>query len=315
MAVDVVRVGQSVLRYKGGTGQWAWAIHRAAGLGVLAFLALHIADIFVAAFGPGLFNDLLFLYKGPLARVGEIFLAFGLLYHALNGLRIILQDFAPRLASLKTARRLFWLQMILFLALFIPASYFMMITLPPDSGLHDNIPAALLVTFGILAIPGVIAFGAQLIPEAANTRLDSDESQGNYQDALNRIILSRQRRPMNRLEINIWLFIRVSGFLLIALALFHMFWLHFVISVEDITFNTIVQRWQDPVQGWFWRTYDFSLLVFAFTHGMLGARYSIEDYVHSLGLKRLLYLGAWATFIALILMGVFIIFFFNGKLA
>jgi len=104
----------------------------AAGLGVLAFLALHIVDIFVAAFGPGLFNDLLFLYKGPAARVGEIFLAFGLLYHALNGLRIIAADFIPTLASLKVARTLFWVQMLLFLALFIPASYFMMVTLPGD---------------------------------------------------------------------------------------------------------------------------------------------------------------------------------------
>src|SRR5512135_3350301 len=128
--LDAVRVGSSVLRYRGGEGQWAWAIHRVAGIGILAFLALHIADIFVAAFGPGLFNDLLFLYKGPIARVGEILLAFGLVYHGLNGLRIIAADFVPSLAGLKNARRLFWLEVVIFVAIFIPASFFMTLTLP-----------------------------------------------------------------------------------------------------------------------------------------------------------------------------------------
>ncbi len=314
MSVDVLRVTGSVLRYKGGAGQWAWAIHRAAGLGVLAFLALHIADIFVAAFGPGLFDQLLFLYKGPAARIMEIFLAFGLLYHALNGLRIIAADFVPKLASLRVARPLFYFQLLLFLALFIPASYFMMVTLPGEP-FHNNAVIAFAVTFAILALPGIIAIGAQVIPEAMNTRIDSDESVGNYQDGVARIIRGIQHRPMNRLEINIWLFMRISGLLLIVLALLHMFILHFVISVEEITFNTIVQRWQDPQVGWFWRTYDLALLAFAFTHGMLGARYAIEDYVHSLSLKRFLYFGAWLTFIALMLMGGWIIFFFNGKLA
>ena len=70
---DVMRVGVSALRYRGGPNQWAWAIHRVAGLGVFLFLALHIADIFVAAFGATVFNDLLFLYKGPPARILEIF--------------------------------------------------------------------------------------------------------------------------------------------------------------------------------------------------------------------------------------------------
>jgi succinate dehydrogenase / fumarate reductase cytochrome b subunit len=313
--IDALRVGSSVLRYRGGEGQWAWAIHRVAGLGVLAFLALHIADIFVAAFGPGLFNDLLFIYKGPLARVGEILLAFGLLYHGLNGLRIIAADFVPRLASLKTARILFYVQTVLFLALFIPAGYFMMVTLPPETGLHNNTPVALAVTFGILAVPAVVALAASFAPSAAATAIDSDESVGNYDDAFRRILIGTQRRAMDRFELNVWLFMRISGFLLIVLALLHMYILHFQISVEAITFQTLIDRWQDPQFGWFWRSYDLALLAFAFTHGMLGLRYVIEDYVHSIGWRRLLLLGAGAFWVVLILMGAWIIFFFRGTLA
>jgi succinate dehydrogenase cytochrome b subunit len=313
--LDAIRVGSSVLRYRGGEGQWAWAIHRAAGLGVLAFLALHIADIFVAAFGPGLFNDLLFLYKGPIARVGEILLAFGLLYHALNGLRIIAADFIPRLASLKTARRLFYLQIVVFLALFTPASYFMMTSLPADTGLKDNVPAALVVTLAILAIPAVVAIVASFSPAAAATAIDSDESVGNYADSFKRILIGTQRRGMNRSELNVWLFMRISGFLLVVLALLHMFILHFMISVEAITFQTLIDRWQDPQLGWFWRTYDLALLFFAFSHGVLGLRYVIEDYVHSLGWRRSLLLGSAALWAVLMLMGAWIILFFRGTVA
>ena len=161
--IDAIRVGSSVLRYRGGEGQWAWAIHRVAGLGVLAFLALHIADIFVAAFGPGLFNELLFLYKGPVARVGEILLAFGLLYHAINGLRIIAADFVPSLASLRTARTLFYAQIVIFLALFIPASYMMMLSLPQDAG-GGNPSLAIAVTAVILAFPALVAILASFMP-------------------------------------------------------------------------------------------------------------------------------------------------------
>ncbi len=313
--IDAIRVGASVLRYRGGEGQWAWAIHRVAGLGIVAFLALHIADIFVAAFGPGLFNDLLFLYKGPAARIGEILLAFGLIYHALNGLRIIGADFIPALASLKVARRLFYVQIVIFLGLFLPASYFMMLTLPADSG-GNNPGLAIVVTLAILAIPAVVAILASFAPSAAETGIDANDRVGNYEDSFKRILIGSQRRPMDRFEINVWLFMRISGLLLIVLALLHMFILHFQIGVEQIDFNTLIARWQAPgFEGFFWRTYDLALLAFAFTHGMLGLRYVIEDYVHSLGWRRLLVYGSFVFWLVLILMGAWIIFFFKGTSA
>ncbi|MGE5138983.1 MAG: succinate dehydrogenase, cytochrome b556 subunit [Rudaea sp.] len=313
--IDAIRTGSSVLRYRGGEGQWAWAIHRVAGLGIVAFLALHIFDIFLAAFGPGLFNELLFLYKGLAARIGEILLAFGLIYHAINGLRIILADFYPSLAALKTARTLFWLEVVVFLAIFIPASMTMMYTLPPDQ-LGGNMTAAVVVTAIILAIPLVIAVAASFTPASLETGIDSDESIGNYADSYKRILLGTQRRPMDRFEINVWLFMRISGALLIIFALVHMFILHFVISVEAITFQTIVQRWQATgFEGFFWRTYDLILLALAFTHGILGARYVIQDYFHTPGWRRLLLFAAGALWVLLILMGAYIIFFFNGAAA
>src|SRR4029079_9433901 len=107
----LIQTASSVLRYRGGLGQWAWAIHRAAGLGVLAFLLLHVFDIFLVNFGPEAFNGPLeVLYKSMPARILEIFLLFGLLYHAFNGVRIILADFMPVFASRKIARTSFYIQ-------------------------------------------------------------------------------------------------------------------------------------------------------------------------------------------------------------
>jgi succinate dehydrogenase / fumarate reductase cytochrome b subunit len=86
---------RSSLSYRGGVGQWAWLLHRLAGVGVLLFLILHILDIFLVAFGPELFEKLLFIYHSVVFRPLLVLLVFGVVYHALNGLRIIILDFWP----------------------------------------------------------------------------------------------------------------------------------------------------------------------------------------------------------------------------
>ncbi len=108
------------IRYRGREGQWSWILHRATGLGVFLFLALHIFDIYLMMFGPGLFNELTTIYHNPVARVGHIFLFFSLIWHALNGTRITLLDFMPHLW--KYQRQAVWAQVVLFLAIFVPST-------------------------------------------------------------------------------------------------------------------------------------------------------------------------------------------------
>ncbi len=296
--INALRVGYSVFRYRGGVGQWAWAIHRVAGLGVLLFLALHIFDIFLAGFGPGLFDDLLFLYKGPVARVLEIFLVFGLLYHGLNGVRLALMDFVPSVAT--HSQRLFYGQTVLFFALFVPAGIFM-------AKEFFGVVGGLLLALALLALPVVIAAVAAYAPFA---NVNVSVSNGNYANALSRLSSSRGR-PRSGAEFNLWLFMRISGLLLIFLALFHVFWLHFVISVEQINFRTIVSRWTEPGQGTFWRTFDLLLLSFAFTHGMNGARMVLDDYVHSSGWRAALKVLLILFWFILLGLGMYIIFAFT----
>jgi succinate dehydrogenase / fumarate reductase cytochrome b subunit len=109
------------LRYRGREGMFAWLLHRATGLGILLFLLLHIFDIFLLAFGPELFEELLVLYHSWWGRILTVFLLFGVLFHALNGARIIVQDFWPRLWPYQ--RRLIWIETAVFLPVFLWGAY------------------------------------------------------------------------------------------------------------------------------------------------------------------------------------------------
>jgi succinate dehydrogenase / fumarate reductase, membrane anchor subunit len=83
-----------------------------------------------------------------------------------------------------------------------------------------------------------------------------------------------------------WWFMRISGLILVFLALGHMFIMHVlvIISGQEINFAFVQSRWGSP----FWRIYDFLLLVLAFTHGANGARVVIGDYVANRTARSLL---------------------------
>ena len=108
-----IRRMQNVVSYRGREGQWSWLIHRIAGLGILAFLALHVVDIWLMGQGEETFNKLLFLYHWPPFKFLELFLIFGVLFHAVNGLRIILIDFVP--GATRHQSRLFWIEVVVVL--------------------------------------------------------------------------------------------------------------------------------------------------------------------------------------------------------
>lgn len=110
----------SGLKYKGREGQWAWILHRVAGLGVLVFVILHVFDIFLIGFGRTTFEDLLFLYHSPLGRLLEVFLIFGVLFHAVNGMRIIILDFWPGL--MERQQQTVWVTVVVFLIIFLPVA-------------------------------------------------------------------------------------------------------------------------------------------------------------------------------------------------
>ena len=109
--------------YRGGQGQWSWAAHRITGVAVLLFLFVHIADTALVGFGPHLYNRVVHVYHNAGIRLLEMGLAAAVLFHALNGLRIILIDFVPRMADYH--KQLFRIVVGLYIVLLTPAMFFM----------------------------------------------------------------------------------------------------------------------------------------------------------------------------------------------
>jgi succinate dehydrogenase / fumarate reductase cytochrome b subunit len=83
--------------YRVSWSQLAWFGHRASGLGVLLFLFLHIVETSTVLFGPEVYDFTQTFYRNLPAKLGEVLLFAALIYHALNGLRVIAMDFWPGL--------------------------------------------------------------------------------------------------------------------------------------------------------------------------------------------------------------------------
>lgn len=133
MAQAIASLYQGIT-YRGQEGHWAWLLHRVSGLGILLFLLLHILDIFLVGVGEEAFTRFLFFYKAPFFKVLELALIFGVIYHAFNGVRIILVDFWPeRFSNWPMQRTLFRIVLAITVLLFIPAA---IATVGPLFGIH-----------------------------------------------------------------------------------------------------------------------------------------------------------------------------------
>lgn len=110
-----------LVRYHGGEGMLAWAFHRISGVAIWAFVILHVIDIFLVGAAPGVYNTLLAFYATPAGILMEWLLGAAVLYHALNGLRIVIMDFWPRMTRYhKVMWRINW---VIFAIIGIPVTW------------------------------------------------------------------------------------------------------------------------------------------------------------------------------------------------
>ncbi|WP_412029174.1 succinate dehydrogenase hydrophobic membrane anchor subunit [Deinococcus yunweiensis] len=87
---------------------------------------------------------------------------------------------------------------------------------------------------------------------------------------------ARQQSHSNA-ELNWWVFMRISGLILVFLVLGHVYMTFIQVSEADATFDAVVGKLANPA----WKFYDWLILTLSLLHGANGARYSIEDYVRS----------------------------------
>lgn len=115
------------------------------------------------------------------------------------------------------------------------------------------------------------------------------------------------QQPRGGFEVISWFFMRLSGLVLIFLALYHLIWWNLVIGVEHLDSQVVIERWSNPV----WRLFNVALVTFALLHGLNGARYSIEDYVRKPGARVAVKAVVYTIVLATLLIGVFALLTFD----
>ena len=79
--------------YRGSGGMWSWVLQRITGVAVFFFLFVHVLDTALVRVSPNSYDLVIASYKTPIVNLMEVGLVAAVLYHALNGVRIILIDF------------------------------------------------------------------------------------------------------------------------------------------------------------------------------------------------------------------------------
>lgn len=105
-----------------------------------------------------------------------------------------------------------------------------------------------------------------------------------------------------------WLFMRVSGPLLIVLIFTHLV-VNLVVGegIKAIDFAFVAGKWADP----FWQWWDLAMLWLAMIHGTNGMRTIVNDYTDRVRVRQALTTSLWAVCALLILLGTLVIFTFD----
>jgi succinate dehydrogenase / fumarate reductase, cytochrome b subunit len=75
---------------------WSWVAHRITGVMIFFFLFAHVIDTAMVRVSPEAYNSAVETYKNPVVGLMEVGLVAAVLFHALNGIRIVLVDFWER---------------------------------------------------------------------------------------------------------------------------------------------------------------------------------------------------------------------------
>jgi len=106
--------------YRGDPGMWSWVLHRITGATVFFFLFVHVLDTALVRVSPEAYNEVVETYKTPIIGLMELGLVAAVLFHALNGLRLIAIDFwwqGPR-----HQRQMLWAVAGIWLLVMVPST-------------------------------------------------------------------------------------------------------------------------------------------------------------------------------------------------
>lgn len=92
------------------TGMWAWVGHRLTGIALVAYVFLHLSFISTASLGDGEanFDALMATTSQPIFVLMDFILVVVVIYHAMNGLRVVLFDMG---LGIRRQKLVFWAMM------------------------------------------------------------------------------------------------------------------------------------------------------------------------------------------------------------
>ncbi|QKT06722.1 succinate dehydrogenase, cytochrome b556 subunit [Gordonia sp. X0973] len=107
---------RKVSLYRGDPGMWAWVLQRITGVSIFFFLFVHVLDTAVIRINEDDYNAIIHTYKSPIIGLMEIGLVFCVLFHAFNGVRVILIDFWSK--GPRYQRQMLWVVVAIFVVVF-----------------------------------------------------------------------------------------------------------------------------------------------------------------------------------------------------
>ena len=113
-------------------------------------------------------------------------------------------------------------------------------------------------------------------------------------------------KPSGGVELYAWIFMRVSGLVLLFLALGHLFIMHVFNSIHTINYQFVSERYIHL----FWRCYDGAMLWLGMIHGLYGLRSIVDDYVRP-PLRGWVVKGLYLTGFIFLMLGTWVVIMFK----
>ena len=114
------------------TGMWAWLLFRISGLTLVFYLGAHIIVISMGRFDK--FDQWMKTFDHPVLVLADLALVAAVLYHALNGVRVILMDFG---IGIKRHKVMFWTAIAIVVACFAVFAWVAFTFIGTGSGVLD----------------------------------------------------------------------------------------------------------------------------------------------------------------------------------
>ena len=127
------------------------------------------------------------------------------------------------------------------------------------------------------------------------------------------VVIEQPNQPRSRKsaqwEKRAWIFMRVSGAVLLVMILGHLM-VNLVLpenGVKSINFAFVAGKWADP----FWQIYDAIMLWLALIHGTNGMRTLVNDYAEREWVRKTLNIALWSVAAILLILGTLVVTTFD----